>query len=65
MEFTGYYTISIKMENLHIWPEHDQKDLEDMIKSRAKEGLISYFNGGLLDPTKKITYENTKVEIKS
>lgn len=64
MEFTGYYTISIKMENLHIWPEHDDKDLEDMIKSRAKEALKSYFNGTLLDPTKKITYENTKAEIK-
>ena len=64
MEFTGYYTISIKMENLHIWTEHDDKDLEDMIKSRAKEALTSYFNGGLIDPTKKITYENTKVEIK-
>ena len=64
MEFTGHYTISIKMERLHIWPEHTQEDLEKIIKTRAKDALKSYFNGTLLDPTKEITLEDIKVEVK-
>ena len=64
MRYDCEYTITIKLDNLHMPKEHTEEQLKKKISEEGKMGLRTYLSGYLFDPEKKVIFEETNFKLK-
>jgi len=64
MKYDCEYTITIKLKDVYMRPEHSSDELREKIKLLGGENLKRYFNKVLFDPDKKVIYEDIKFKLK-